>query len=228
MAAVHGNLTPSHACGCAAQCFEGVQRGSLFNGIMIPAHTPPRVFSSASRSPSARWGPGRTPESAPTMPECYPPDLCSAFCALSRCSRADDTACNKNVRLLSFGRATVLPPAAGARLKLREEPCSEPNLPWPQFLLPSSRQAKKQLLHGSHNDIILSSIFENAKLHPLRLRASAVSRLAHLISPSRKTVKFLNGSFVPVITSQPVPAAASRGKMPLCTKVPWNFFTNCN
>ena len=29
MAAAHGNLTPAHADGCAAQCFEGVQRGSI-------------------------------------------------------------------------------------------------------------------------------------------------------------------------------------------------------
>ena len=26
---LHGNLTPAHADGCAAQCFEGVQRGSI-------------------------------------------------------------------------------------------------------------------------------------------------------------------------------------------------------
>ena len=26
---LHGNLTPAHTDGCAAQCFEGVQRGSL-------------------------------------------------------------------------------------------------------------------------------------------------------------------------------------------------------
>ena len=30
---LHGNFTPSHACGCAAQCFEGVQRGSI---IVLP------------------------------------------------------------------------------------------------------------------------------------------------------------------------------------------------
>ena len=28
LAAAHGDLTPAHADGCAAQCFEGVQRGS--------------------------------------------------------------------------------------------------------------------------------------------------------------------------------------------------------
>ena len=26
---LHGSLTPAHTCGCAAQCFEGVQRGSI-------------------------------------------------------------------------------------------------------------------------------------------------------------------------------------------------------
>ncbi len=31
LAQLHGNLTPAHADGCAAQCFEGVQRGSIFN-----------------------------------------------------------------------------------------------------------------------------------------------------------------------------------------------------
>ena len=29
---LHGNLTPAHADGCAAQCFEGVQRGSIVRG----------------------------------------------------------------------------------------------------------------------------------------------------------------------------------------------------
>lgn len=28
----HGNLTPAHADGCAARCFEGVQCGSIFKG----------------------------------------------------------------------------------------------------------------------------------------------------------------------------------------------------
>ena len=37
---LHGNLTPAHTDGCAAQCFEGVQRGSIFN--------PARVSSPAS------------------------------------------------------------------------------------------------------------------------------------------------------------------------------------
>ena len=29
LAAAHGNLTPAHTDECAAQCFEGVQRGSI-------------------------------------------------------------------------------------------------------------------------------------------------------------------------------------------------------
>ncbi len=34
LAQLHRNLTSAHADGCAAQCFEGVQRGSIFD----PAH----------------------------------------------------------------------------------------------------------------------------------------------------------------------------------------------
>ncbi|MPM33480.1 hypothetical protein SDC9_80056 [bioreactor metagenome] len=48
---LHGNLTPAHACGCAAQCFEGVQRGSLFNPegrswlMRSHAHFPAQYYS---------------------------------------------------------------------------------------------------------------------------------------------------------------------------------------
>lgn len=35
---LHGNFTPSHACGCAAQCCEGVQRGSI---IVLPVRSSP-------------------------------------------------------------------------------------------------------------------------------------------------------------------------------------------
>ena len=31
LAQLHGSLTPAHAYGCVAQCFEGVQRESIFN-----------------------------------------------------------------------------------------------------------------------------------------------------------------------------------------------------
>ena len=37
---LHGNLTPAHADGCAAQCFEGVQRGSL---IILSVHPRPQA-----------------------------------------------------------------------------------------------------------------------------------------------------------------------------------------
>ena len=37
---LHGNLTPAHADGCAAQCFEGVQRGSI---IILPVHPRPQA-----------------------------------------------------------------------------------------------------------------------------------------------------------------------------------------
>ena len=33
----HGNLTPAHTCGCAAQCFEGVQRGSIIIQLKVLA-----------------------------------------------------------------------------------------------------------------------------------------------------------------------------------------------
>ena len=33
---LHGNFTPAHADGCAAQCFEGVQRGSIIILSMHP------------------------------------------------------------------------------------------------------------------------------------------------------------------------------------------------
>lgn len=43
MAQLHGNLTPAHADGCAAQCFESVQCGSIFNlsvRLRLRASTP--------------------------------------------------------------------------------------------------------------------------------------------------------------------------------------------
>ena len=43
---LHGNLTPAHADGCAAQCFEGVQRGSL---IVLSVHLRPQVATPVSR-----------------------------------------------------------------------------------------------------------------------------------------------------------------------------------
>ena len=41
---LHGNLTPAHADGCAAQCFEGVQRGSLIILSVHPRHRLPHLF----------------------------------------------------------------------------------------------------------------------------------------------------------------------------------------
>ena len=43
---LHGNLTPAHADGCAAQCFEGVQRGSL---IILPVHPRPQAATPVLR-----------------------------------------------------------------------------------------------------------------------------------------------------------------------------------
>ena len=43
---LHGNFTPAHAYGCAAQCFEGVQRGSL---IILPVHPRPQAATPVSR-----------------------------------------------------------------------------------------------------------------------------------------------------------------------------------
>ena len=38
LAQLHGSFTPAHADGCAAQCFEGVQRGSI---IVLPVRRRP-------------------------------------------------------------------------------------------------------------------------------------------------------------------------------------------
>ena len=43
---LHGNFTPAHTDGCAAQCFEGVQRGSL---IILPVHPRPQAATPVSR-----------------------------------------------------------------------------------------------------------------------------------------------------------------------------------
>ena len=43
---LHGNLTPAHADGCAAQCFEGVQRGSL---IILSVHPRPQAATPVLR-----------------------------------------------------------------------------------------------------------------------------------------------------------------------------------
>lgn len=37
LAAAHGNLTPAHTDECAAQCFEGVQRGSIIIRMKVVA-----------------------------------------------------------------------------------------------------------------------------------------------------------------------------------------------
>ena len=46
LAQLHGNFTPAHADGCAAQCFEGVQRGSL---IILSVHPRPQAATPVSR-----------------------------------------------------------------------------------------------------------------------------------------------------------------------------------
>ena len=48
---LHGNLTPAHACGCAAQCFEGVQRGSIIIKSKVFAHAVPPTFPGSSLAP---------------------------------------------------------------------------------------------------------------------------------------------------------------------------------
>lgn len=50
---LHGNLTPAHADGCAAQCFEGVQRGSLIILSACPRQqaATPVLRPGVSRSP---------------------------------------------------------------------------------------------------------------------------------------------------------------------------------
>ena len=48
---LHGNLTPAHACGCAAQCFEGVQRGSIIIKPKVVAHAVPHTFPGSGTAP---------------------------------------------------------------------------------------------------------------------------------------------------------------------------------
>ena len=87
---LHGSFTPSHACGCAAQCFEGVQRGSI---IVLPVRSSPAschacfaarccslCFSPTGKSghgaPAVRLGTGRM---CPILPYAAPPLICAAF-----------------------------------------------------------------------------------------------------------------------------------------------------
>ena len=48
---LHGTLTPAHACGCAAQCFESVQRGSIIIKPKVFAHAVPLAFPGSNPSP---------------------------------------------------------------------------------------------------------------------------------------------------------------------------------
>ena len=48
---LHGNLTPAHACGCAAQCCEGVQRGSIIIKPKVVAHAVPHAFPGSDPAP---------------------------------------------------------------------------------------------------------------------------------------------------------------------------------
>ena len=87
---LHGSFTPSHACGCAAQCCEGVQRGSI---IVLPVRSSPAschacfaarccslCFSPTGKSghgaPAVRLGTGRM---CPILPYAAPPLTCAAF-----------------------------------------------------------------------------------------------------------------------------------------------------
>ncbi len=88
LAAAHGNLTPAHACGCAAQCFEGVQRGSLFDWNGSHGHALPHaVTDQQNRSPKSSFlcGSWRAVCSARSIQECYP-SAYAAQSALSRCN----------------------------------------------------------------------------------------------------------------------------------------------
>ncbi len=87
---LHGSFTPSHACGCAAQCCEGVQRGSI---IVLPVRSSPAnchacfaarccslCFSPTGKSghgaPAVRLGTGRM---CPILPYAASPLFCAAF-----------------------------------------------------------------------------------------------------------------------------------------------------
>ena len=55
---LHGNLTPAHADGCAAQCFECVQRGSL---IILSVYPRPQAATPVSRPGFVAYLFGRGP-----------------------------------------------------------------------------------------------------------------------------------------------------------------------
>ena len=87
---LHGSFTPSHACGCAAQCCEGVQRGSI---IVLPVRPSPASCHAcfAARccslcfSPTEKSGhgalrrPAQYKENVSDLPYAAPPLSCAAF-----------------------------------------------------------------------------------------------------------------------------------------------------
>ena len=91
----HGNLTPAHADGCAARCFEGVQCGSIFKGAGGRGPQSAALFlKNACVAPSCpEIMAGVLPQLAPAR--MYLSALCSAATAtpFSRCSLGPLSAC---------------------------------------------------------------------------------------------------------------------------------------
>ena len=64
MAQLHGNFTPAHADGCGAQCFEGVQRASIFD---LPVRYHPQAATPALRPGVDRSLDKEVPEKSQTF-----------------------------------------------------------------------------------------------------------------------------------------------------------------
>ena len=113
----HGNLTPAHADGCAARCFEGVQCGSIFKGT--GGHGPQSAalfLKNACVAPSCpEIMAGVLPRLAPAR--MYLSALCSAAAAapFSRCSLGSLSACTSHQPL--DGRCTRIKKPLAVRCK---------------------------------------------------------------------------------------------------------------
>ena len=111
---LHGSFTPSHACGCAAQCCEGVQRGSI---IVLPVRSSPASCHAcfAARCCSLCFSlTGKSGHGAPRRPARYRENvsdlaLCCAATNLRRflCQGANRADLRKAERGLNASRLLI-------------------------------------------------------------------------------------------------------------------------
>ena len=120
----HGNLTPAHADGCAARCFEGVQCGSIFKGAGGRGPQSTALFlKNACVAPSCpEIMAGVLPRLAPAR--MYLSALCSAAAAapFSRCSLGSLSACTGHQPL--DGRCTRIKKPLAVRRKFGPSFCN--------------------------------------------------------------------------------------------------------